>query len=317
MAQHYPPGKTAVWAAGWSRGLSVWGKGENMTVLGKTLVFFNLVFSIITGALVLMVFSARTNWQVAAKKFESELQVAQASVQAYQKEANDASSAAAGRVEVVAKELKAAQDQLAQAVARQKADDDKFQKEVQKVAQAEATINSITTDRDRSAEEVKILAKQKDGMQKRINELVKETSNLHDARVSADIEAKSFKTRNEQLVNNLKTMEKTIQELRIKGGSGGRDTTVASENPPPENVEGLVKKVDATSGLITLSIGSDSGLAKGHTLEVYRLEPSAKYLAKVRIMEVWPHAAVAKPVSRPLGTIQEGDHAASKILGGG
>jgi myosin heavy subunit len=287
-----------------------------MTVLGKTLVFFNLVFSIITGALVLMVFSARTNWQVAAKKFESELQVAQASVQAYQKEANDTRSAADGRVETVAKELKATQEQLAQAVARQKADDDKYQKEVQKVAQADATITSITTDRDRSAEEVKILAKQKDGMQKRINELVKETSNLHDARVNAEIDAKSLKTRNEQLVNNLKNMEKTIQELRVKGGSGG-GTNVASENPPPENVEGLVKKVDATSGLITLSIGSDSGLAKGHTLEVYRLEPSAKYLAKVRIMEVWPHAAVAKPVSRPLGTIQEGDHAASKILGGG
>ena len=65
-----------------------------MTVLGKTLVFFNLLFSIITGALVLMVFSARTNWQVATKKFEAELQVAQASVTAYQKEAADARQAA-------------------------------------------------------------------------------------------------------------------------------------------------------------------------------------------------------------------------------
>jgi len=290
-----------------------------MTVLGKTLVFFNLVFSIITGALVLMVFSARTNWQVAAKKFESELQVAQASTQAYQKEADETRRAADGRVEVVAKELNATKDKLTQAIARQNADEEKYKKEVEKVAQAEATITSITTDRDRSAEEVKILAKQKDGMQKRINELVKETSNLHDARVAAEIEVKAFKTRNEQLVNNLKSLEKTIQELRIKGtpGSSRGDTTLVSDNPPPENVEGLVKKVDATSGLITLSIGSDSGLAKGHTLEVYRLEPSAKYLAKIRIMEVWPHAAVAKPVSRPLGTIQEGDHAASKILGGG
>jgi hypothetical protein len=292
------------------------GKGDwTMTVLGKTLVFFNLIFSILTGALVLMVFSARTNWQVAANQYLSELKVAQASVQAYQKEAEEARRGADEKVQVVAKELENAKTQLAQVVATKKQEEERFQKEVAKVAQAEATIKDITTDRDRSAEEVKILVKQKDSMQKRINDLVKETSTLHDARVAAEIEAKSFKNRNEQLVATIKNLEKKNQELLAKGGTGaGGASRAVSDNPPPENVEGLVKK--AEGNLLTLSIGSDSGLAKGHTLEVFRLEPTPKYLGKVLVMEVWPHAAVAKPVPKPLGTIQEGDHVASKILGG-
>jgi hypothetical protein len=288
-----------------------------MTVLGKTLVFFNLLFSIITGALVLMVFSARTNWQVATKKFEAELQVAQASVTAYQKEAADARQAAQEEVAKVKAELDNTKGQLVQAQSHNKAEDDKYVKETQKVAQQEATIKSITTDRDRNAEEVKILARQKDGMQKRIGELVKLNSDAHDGRVKAEIEANAHKTRNEQLVSTVKNLEKANQELRAKMGSSGGSTSVASENPPPENVEGLIKKADATSGLVTLSIGSDSGLAKGHTLEVYRLDPAAKYLGKLVVMEVWPHAAVGRPLGKPLGKIQEGDHVASKILGGG
>jgi hypothetical protein len=288
-----------------------------MTVLGKTLVFFNLLFSIITGALVLMVFSARTNWQVATKKFEAELLVAQASVQAYQKEAADTNQAAQEKVAKVQAELDNTKGQLAQAIARNKGDDDKYLKETLKVAQQEATLKSITTDRDRNAEEVKILARQKDGMQKRIGELVKLNSDAHDGRVKAEIEANSLRTREQQLVTSIKGLEKANQELRAKMGSSGGSTSVASENPPPENVEGLVKRADAASGLITLSIGSDSGLAKGHTLEVYRLDPAAKYLGKVLVMDVQPHAAVAKPLGKPLGKIQEGDHVASKILGGG
>jgi hypothetical protein len=288
-----------------------------MTVLGKTLVFFNLLFSIITGALVLMVFSARTNWQVATKKFEAELQVAQASVQAYQKEAADTRQAAQEEVAKVKAELDNTKGQLAQAQGRQKQDDDKYLKETLKVAQQEATLKSITTDRDRNAEEVKILAHQKDAMQKRIGELVKLNSDAHDGRVKAEIESSSLKNRNEQLVTTIKGLEKANQELKVKMGSAGGSASVASENPPPENVEGLVKRTDATSGLITLSIGSDSGLAKGHTLEVYRLDPAAKYLGKVLVMDVQPHAAVAKPLGKPLGKIQEGDHVASKILGGG
>ena len=88
------------------------------------------------------------------------------------------------------------------------------------------------------------------------------------------------------------------------------------KNPPPGELQGSVKAVDDTSGLVTITIGSDAGLAKGHTLEAYRLgtvKTGPKYLGTVRILEVRPSEAVAKPVGRLHEAIQTGDSIASKI----
>jgi hypothetical protein len=87
------------------------------------------------------------------------------------------------------------------------------------------------------------------------------------------------------------------------------------KNPPPENVEGTVKEVDK-GGLIKISIGSDAGLKKGHTLEVYRVnDKAAKYLGRVRVIEVSAKEAVAQPVGKLTGDIEKGDRVASKISG--
>jgi hypothetical protein len=102
-----------------------------------------------------------------------------------------------------------------------------------------------------------------------------------------------------------------------KGGTEGA-TRVEGKNPPPENVEGVVNSVDSSSGLVTISIGSDAGLRKGHTLEVFRLpaDPKqSKYLGTLRILEVSAKEAVGQLVGRATAPLQSGDRVASKILG--
>jgi len=106
--------------------------------------------------------------------------------------------------------------------------------------------------------------------------------------------------------------------MRASGGS----TAVArsnGKNPPPESVEGLVKTTDP-GGLMTISVGSDSGLTKGHTLELFRLNPAAptqsKYLGTVRILEAGPKESVVQPVGRLASPPRAGDQVASRILGG-
>ena len=86
--------------------------------------------------------------------------------------------------------------------------------------------------------------------------------------------------------------------------------------PPAENVEGTVKKV-ADGGLIVISIGSDAGLQKGNTLEVFRLGPKpadAKYLGRVRVLEVTATEAVCQPTDKLKDPIEVGDRVASRIL---
>jgi hypothetical protein len=87
-----------------------------------------------------------------------------------------------------------------------------------------------------------------------------------------------------------------------------------ADDRPPEDIEGVIKAIDPKSDMVTISIGSDAGLRKGHTLEVYRLKPEPKYLGSVRILSVTPIAAVAKPEHRAGISIEVGDRVTS---GGG
>jgi hypothetical protein len=93
-------------------------------------------------------------------------------------------------------------------------------------------------------------------------------------------------------------------------------TRVEGKNPPPENVEGVVKSVDPSGGLVTITIGSAAGLRKGHTLEVFHLDKDpkqSKYLGTLRIVEVTATQAVGQPVGRTAAPLQTGDRVRSKI----
>jgi len=142
---------------------------------------------------------------------------------------------------------------------------------------------------------------------------VKSNNDLRERTVQAEITARALGGRNQELETKLEDMSKELIKVKANGGSSGGTTTVAAKNPPPSQVEGLILKTDP-SGMVTISIGSDSGLLKGHDLEVFRMNPP-KYLGTIRIMDVRPNEAVGKPLSKPLGPMQQGDRVASHILG--
>jgi hypothetical protein len=113
-------------------------------------------------------------------------------------------------------------------------------------------------------------------------------------------------------------MAKDMARMRANGGAATMARS-GGKNPPNEDVEGLVKNTDA-SGLMTITIGSDAGLAKGHTLELFRVNtatPSqSRYLGTVRVVESEAHQAVVQPVGRLSAPPQPGDRVASRILAG-
>ena len=94
-----------------------------------------------------------------------------------------------------------------------------------------------------------------------------------------------------------------------KHPAGGGD----AKNPPPQQVEGVVKAIDDKSGLVTISVGDDVGLVKGNTLEVYRLKPEAKYVGAIQVIDTKEHEAVAKPFKVQI-VLQVGDKVTSKIV---
>jgi hypothetical protein len=87
-----------------------------------------------------------------------------------------------------------------------------------------------------------------------------------------------------------------------------------ARNPPPEDIRGRVKAVADKDGLVTINLGSDSGLARDQTLEVYRLKPRPQYLGLVRIVDVRPSEAIGKLIAPRRTDVRVGDEVASSIL---
>jgi len=90
----------------------------------------------------------------------------------------------------------------------------------------------------------------------------------------------------------------------------------AGKNPPPGNVEGKVTEVDADAGLVAIAVSGDPGLAKGHTLEVYRHTEDKlfRYLGTLRIENVKGDNAVGKVINRVNAPLKVGDRVSSKFF---
>jgi len=78
---------------------------------------------------------------------------------------------------------------------------------------------------------------------------------------------------------------------------------------PP--VDGIVTAVRAKANLVEISLGSDDGLKKKHTLDVFR---NNKYLGKVQILRTAADKSVARILKSSVrGKIQKGDRVATKL----
>jgi hypothetical protein len=151
------------------------------------------------------------------------------------------------------------------------------------------------------------LARQLKEAQARIAELLKQVNQLRDKAVAAEIQAQSYKDKVNDLERQVKKL--SVELARLKAGKGGKPAKTA-DNPPPEDVEGLVTGVK--DGKIQLSIGSDAGLAKGHTLEVFRLGTTPKYLGRLRVIDVTATRAVCEVLGKKVD-IKKGDRVASRM----
>jgi hypothetical protein len=83
---------------------------------------------------------------------------------------------------------------------------------------------------------------------------------------------------------------------------------------PPEDVkptlDGLVLAANK-DGLVEISLGSDDGLERGHTLEVFR---GSRYLGRIEVFQTQPDKAVAKVLPQfRKGPIEKDDHVATRF----
>jgi len=86
----------------------------------------------------------------------------------------------------------------------------------------------------------------------------------------------------------------------------------------PPVVTGLVlnfgKNKRGQIEMVEISLGSDDGLARGHTLSIYRTNGKGKYLGEIKIVYITPDRSVGEVIDRAkTGIIEKGDNVTTKL----
>src|SRR5262249_2320201 len=128
----------------------------------------------------------------------------------------------------------------------------------------------------------------------------------------------SRKTKDEATEKQLQDALQRIKELENRLDDYENRPHVdpnAGDKNPPKTVKGGVRDV-GDDGLGRIRVGGKDGMVKGHTLEVYRLNPSPAYLGTIRVVEVNADESVGRPINRSReNPIQTDDLVADRLLG--
>jgi hypothetical protein len=291
-----------------------------MTTVGKILVFLNLVFSLIVGGLVMVVYLTRTNWEKNYVKLEANYKAVEADRDQTVAEMDADRLDHNARLKTVTDErddarkerdvAKRAQARAEQENAALKAD------ERGKSAEATTVVESLEARR----KQVLKLEEEKEQLRKDKIAVIEEKNKERAARIQADVDSRYYKARALELESQVKEAHREL--IKMQGGITGTVTTrkKGEENPPRENVEGRITRVDPEDNLVQLSIGSDSGLEPGHTLKVFRLHPipeQSRYLGVIEVLTVRPHEAVGRPLKPMAVPMRPNDRVAARLSLGG
>jgi len=281
-----------------------------MTALGKILVFVNLVFSLLTMALIGMVFFTRTNWKAAYDKQTANLQVAQSVANQDAERLTKAQKDTEAIVKQREREI-AERDKKIAAAEKTVADLRTQLSETNKTKDTETEqVKTVTAELERRRAEVKQLGDLKTAADARIVDLEKQLTKTRDDFIEKKLGYDQLKERFQSLLAQYESANKELAQLKARGISAPATTKV----PPPENARGYITKIDGN--LATISIGTDAGVNKDNVLQIYRLKPNPEYLGTITILNATPFEAVGRLT--PAGArvkIQVNDEVAGKIVG--
>lgn len=296
-----------------------------MTIIGKILTFLIFVFSLLFLGFAIII--NNTNKDPRTKQSWYEQVIALRKVEANYKEDLKAKeeelASLRSQIAAAAKELtetkvrfdtertelnnKASVAENARATAVQK-----FESSQVVLTVAQADVEKKTKENLDLSERVK----QKDIA---IADLVQKNTSEKNQRVAAQIESQTYRAKLDEADKEITRLGREIEDMREKRSLPQTAADIGKPQPPPVDVQGTVTGISNDGALISLNKGSDHGLAKNQTLEVYRLAPKAEWVGRIKIIQVNDHEAVGMivlPQNRKV-TVLKGDLVGSSILSAG
>jgi len=286
-----------------------------MTAVGKILVFMNLLFSIATSGMIVLVFTTRTNWRTEYEKVKNVALVAEAAYRTEKHSHLTDNNSRDSQLDSVGK--------LNRALAQERDDTlAKFDKQSAEMTAHRKEKEILDATHATYVKEMASIKVERDGLTKDVFDLrdlnKKTQAELNDQRIIAvnnQIEANAQKQRANRLLERVEDLEKNVTQLTNKLTALGANVGSSSGsilNPPPipapRDVFGTVRAV-GTTGLTVVNIGSDSGISTGNKLYIYRVDSqnpkNSLYLGEVVISRTEPKQAVGQFYPKPFAKLNE------------
>lgn len=307
-----------------------------MTFVGKILVVVQLVLSICFMAFAGAVFTVQENWR---EKFSAE--------EKSNEELTTANTALQGEFDVfrtdTTKLVLGEQAQVSEIEDRLKVPatvglDQQIETANATLANLQSTVTQLRSElaatqseRDNAAAESQIAAREAKErrleaelqrvrnakLRVSLEETIQKLRGLEDEDFNKERLLKELNRRFTSMAEQLATAKEVIARSEYDEG-----ITKTSDPLPPPEVGGLVlearKTRNRSTEFVHISIGSDDGLAVGHTLHVYRPAQKnggrAMYLGKIELVRVAPDEAVGTVIERAKnGVIERNDNVTTKL----
>jgi hypothetical protein len=283
-----------------------------MTFVGKILVILIMAFSLVFLGVSTVVFTTAQNWKTKSEELTKKNNE--------QKKLLDSAKSLATEADA---KLKTAQEEHK----RQLLEKDKRAADLeQATAKAEKAANEAQSLLETAQNNAKVSLAEATARKGEIDV-------LNETLAKAQKQANEFNSQNIELKDNIRVLERSKaaaeqneQDLRayvkktaaflIKKGISTDQINLMDPNSVPPAVEGLVKELNVTKRSMEITIGSDDGLAPGQELYVYRVQPRAEYIGKIKIITVYPDKAVADVIGNTVNgkKVQEGDIVSSTFF---
>ena len=274
----------------------------NMNLLGKLFIVLIFIGSIMLMSFSVALYATHKNWKKQAdtltveldkkKKELTNLQDAKAAMEAGMKlelkRQVDKSVGLARKTEELKEDYKNVQNENARLIADRE------------LAQAttQSALAEVKALRERLDEVSETLVKAQREWVEMSTDLVKEMDKAH----SLAIQLANYQSTCAQLAKDYRD---AMEVLRI---FGRLPNPALYQEHPPAGIQGIVTEV-RERGVIEISIGSDSGLVKGHQLDIVRnRDGRSSYIGKIEVTHTLADRAVAKVMPEfRRGVVQRGD----------
>lgn len=280
-----------------------------MNLVGKILVVLNLVMSIVFMSLALMVYATHRDWRdavenpqtgykVQIERKNAEIATLNQTRAQLQRDFDRARNEHAHAIAQLTSRLDESQRQLATLQAT-------YNDQVRLANEAQLQLKATTEQLQAQDAEIARLRKENDDVKKDRDAKLAELTQSIDELANLRFEVKRLRDRHLDLESQLTMYMVALADAGIQLDRSG-----------PPRLEGVVL-ASSSEGFVEISLGSDDGLEKGHTLDVFSIgstPETSRFLGKIEIVRTDTSKSVARVLREfQKGPIRRGDRVATRL----